>query len=267
MAPPLPGVPGPGCRRGTAAVPQRGVAAFGAAWVQDGTEHTEGSTACPWQRCTCVQVGQPARRRESWAQVDIELTKGNTVNIKLKAIGELQPNGTREVRRARGACVALLHGSHRRLPHVASAPPACGLGSRAPCLPGVPWHAPGNLHASSEAQRPAMPLAPFSEAQRPAMPLARPGDRPVAVRRAAPPMTSFAGVFRDQRHPPCGGGQGGEQGDGEPEEGLEGQGGRWAQRGWCSLPWSAGWCCAGGWGWGGGGGGGGGGRARAQLMQ
>ncbi|PSC70059.1 pyruvate carboxylase [Micractinium conductrix] len=30
-------------------------------------------------------------------EVDIELTKGNTVNIKLKAIGELQPNGTREV--------------------------------------------------------------------------------------------------------------------------------------------------------------------------
>ncbi|KAL4422522.1 hypothetical protein ABPG75_008719 [Micractinium tetrahymenae] len=30
-------------------------------------------------------------------EVDIELTKGNVVSIKLKAIGELQPNGTREV--------------------------------------------------------------------------------------------------------------------------------------------------------------------------
>ncbi len=29
--------------------------------------------------------------------MDIELTKGNVVSIKLKAIGELQPNGTREV--------------------------------------------------------------------------------------------------------------------------------------------------------------------------
>lgn len=30
-------------------------------------------------------------------QIDVELTKGNKVSIKLKAIGELQPSGMREV--------------------------------------------------------------------------------------------------------------------------------------------------------------------------
>jgi len=54
----------------------------------------------------------------SLSQIDVELTKGNKVSIKLKAIGELQPSGMREVsaggclvhHRACNACCAGAHG-------------------------------------------------------------------------------------------------------------------------------------------------------------
>ena len=102
-------------------------------WARTCVRWLAGAAMHPTHTCTSlIPIALPLVSNPSSppAQIDVELTKGNMVSIKLKAIGELQPSGMREV----GARC----GAQSRLALTLCANPTgtrCGVAMLVPVLP------------------------------------------------------------------------------------------------------------------------------------